>query len=100
MNREEHTEEEKLDKFIQMAGRERELYQARKEEIDRKYPEQYILLIDGEVVDHDPDHKRLQHRVVPRLREDGRNGLILKIGKHPLESNITLPISIIADYNV
>ena len=50
MNREEHTEEEKLDKFIQMAGRERELYQARKEEIDRKYPEQYILLIDGEVV--------------------------------------------------
>lgn len=95
-NTEKLDERDDIDRMFSDLYREAEFFEKKRTLIEAKHQGDYVVMLDGEIIDSDRDLEPLEERVLPKLIEMKRHALLRKVGTDPILPS-DIPVSWLVD---
>lgn len=89
-------ERDEIDRMFSDLYREAEFFEKKRTLIEAEHQGDYVVMLDGEIIDSDRDHERLEERVLPKIIEMKRHALLRKVGTDPISPS-EIPVSWLVD---
>jgi hypothetical protein len=95
-NTEKLDERDDIDRMFSDLYREAEFFEKKRTLIEAEHQGDYVVMLDGEIIDSDRDLEPLEERVLPKLIEMKRHALLRKVGTDPISPS-DIPVSWLVD---